>query len=97
MPAYKTKRMVFQVTRNFSAALTAYQNERIYSENTDENDESWLMIAAQVQASGGNRDEALSNLKRTTGNSFVRDNPAGFAYEVASAYALLGETERAVE
>jgi eukaryotic-like serine/threonine-protein kinase len=97
VPAYKTKRMVFQVTGNFSGALTAYQNERIYSENTDENDEGWMMIAAQVQASGGNREEALANLKRTTENRSVRDNPAGFAYEIAAAYALLGDAGPTVE
>ncbi len=97
VPAYKTKRVVFEATGNFSAALTAYQNERIYSENTDENDEGWLMIAAQVQAVGGNRDEALSSLKRTTENAFVKNNPAGFAYEIALAFALLGETDSAIE
>ncbi len=97
VPAYKTKRVVFEATGNFSAALTAYQNERIYSENTDENDEGWMMIAAQVQAVGGNRDEALTNLKRTTENAFVKNNPTGFAYEIALAYALLGETAPAIE
>ena len=97
VPVYKTKRVVFEAMGNYSAALTAYQNERIYSENTDENDEGWLMIAAQVQAVGGNRDEALSNLKRAGENAFVKKNPASFAFEIAAGYALLGETERALE
>jgi len=97
VPAYKTKRVVFEAAGNYSAALTAYQNERIYSENTDENDEGWLMIAAQVQAVGGNRDEALSNLKRSTENAFVKNNPQAFAYEIALAFALSGETDQAIE
>ncbi|MBS1797529.1 MAG: tetratricopeptide repeat protein [Acidobacteria bacterium] len=97
IPAYKTKRVVFEAMGNYSAALTAYQNERIYSENTDENDEGWLMIAAQLQAVGGSRDEALASLKRATENSFVRANPQGFAHEIAIAYALLGETDAALE
>lgn len=97
VPAYKTKRVVYEATGNYSAALSAYQNERIYSENTDENDEGWMMIAAQVQAVGGNRDEALASLKRTTENSFVKNNPKSFAYEIALAYALLGENNQAAD
>ncbi|HVE55311.1 MAG TPA: protein kinase [Pyrinomonadaceae bacterium] len=97
VPAYKTKRVVFEALGNYSAALTAYQNERIYSENTDENDEGWLMIAAQVQAAGGNRDEALTSLKRATENAFVKNNPQAFAYEIALAFALLGETDQTVD
>jgi TolB-like protein/Tfp pilus assembly protein PilF/tRNA A-37 threonylcarbamoyl transferase component Bud32 len=97
VPAYKTKRVVFEASGNYSAALTAYQNERIYSENTDENDEGWLMIAAQVQAVGGNRDEALASLKRSTENAFVKNNPQAFAYEIALAFALLGETDSAID
>ncbi|HEY0459907.1 MAG TPA: tetratricopeptide repeat protein [Pyrinomonadaceae bacterium] len=97
VPAYKTKRVVFEATGNYSAALTAYQNERIYSENTDEDDAGWMMIAAQVQAVGGNRDEALANLKRTTENSFVKSNPKSFAYEISLAFALLGDANSTVE
>jgi TolB-like protein/Tfp pilus assembly protein PilF/tRNA A-37 threonylcarbamoyl transferase component Bud32 len=97
VPAYKTKRVVYEASGNYSAALSAYQNERIYSENTDENDEGWMMIAAQVQAVGGSRDEALASLKRTTENSFVKNNPNAFAYEIALAYALLGENDPAIE
>jgi TolB-like protein/Tfp pilus assembly protein PilF/tRNA A-37 threonylcarbamoyl transferase component Bud32 len=97
VPVYKTKRVVFEAMGNYSAALTAYQNERIYSENTGEDDEGWLMIAAQVQAVGGNREEALANLKRAGENAFVKKNPASFAFEIAAAYALLGETEKALE
>jgi len=97
IPVYKTKRVVFEATGNYSAALSAYQNERIYSENTDENDEGWMMIAAQVQAVGGFHDEALANLKRAAENSFVKNNPGSFAFEIAAAYALAGETDAALE
>jgi tetratricopeptide (TPR) repeat protein len=97
VPAYKTKRIVFEATGNFSAALTAYQNERIYSENTDEDDAGWMMIAAQVQAVGGNRDEAVSNLKRATESAFVKSNLKSFAYEIALAYALLGDANATIE
>jgi TolB-like protein/Tfp pilus assembly protein PilF/tRNA A-37 threonylcarbamoyl transferase component Bud32 len=97
VPAYKTKRIVFEANGNFSAALTAYQNERIYSENTDEDDAGWMMIAAQVQAVGGNRDEAVSNLRRATESAFVKSNLKSFAYEIALAYALLGDANATIE
>lgn len=97
VPAYKTKRVVYEASGNYSAALFAYQNERIYSENTDEDDAGWMMIAAQVQAVGGNRDEALASLKRATENSFVKNNPKAFAYEIALAFALLGENDSAID
>lgn len=97
VPAYKTKRVVFEATGNASAALSAYQNERLYSENTDEDDAGWLMIAAQVQAVAGSRDEAYASLKKTTESAFVRSNPSGFAYEIGLAYALLGDADNAVE
>ncbi len=97
VPAYKTKRVVYEASGNYGAALAAHQNERIYSENTDENDAGWMMITAQVQAVGGNRDKALANLKRSIEDSFVRNNPKSFAYEIALAYALLGENDQAFD
>ncbi len=96
VPAYKTKRVVYEASGNYSAALSAYENERIYSENTDQDDAGWMMIAAQVQAVGGSRDEALASLKRTSENSFVKNNPKAFAYEIALAFALLGENDQAI-
>ena len=97
VPAYKTKRVVYEASGNYGAALAAYQNEQIYSENADKNDAGWMMITAQVQTVGGRRDKALANLKGSIEDSFVKNNPQAFAYEIALAYALLGENEQAID
>ena len=55
------------------------------------------MITAQIQAVGEKRDAALNRLKLATEAEIVKDNPKGFAYEIAIAYTLLGETNDAVK
>ena len=97
IPAHKTVRVVNEARGNYQEAFSAYQKERTFSGVTDENDTSWLMITAQVQAIGGKRDEALNSLKLATESADVKNNPKGFAYEIAIAYALLGETNQTVE
>ena len=97
IPAHKTVRVVNEARGNYQEALSAYQKERIFSGETNENNPNWLMITAQVQAIGGKRDEALNSLKLATESADVKNNPKGFAYEIAIAYALLGETNQTVE
>jgi tetratricopeptide (TPR) repeat protein len=97
VPAYKIKRSVYEAQGNGSAAISAYQNERIYSESTDEDDEGWLMIAAQVSAVNGNRDEALAMLKRASTAAIVKSSPSAFAYEMALGYALANDSASALD
>lgn len=97
VPAYKIKRSVYEALGNGSAALSAYQNERIYSESIDEEDEGWLMIAAQVTAVNGNREEALTMLKRAASASIVKNSPSAFAYEMALGYTLAGDVSSALD
>jgi serine/threonine protein kinase/tetratricopeptide (TPR) repeat protein len=96
VPAHKTMRVIYEAVGNYDEAQNAYQKERLFAGNSDENEPGWLMITAQVQATGGKRDEALANLKKVSASNFVKNNPKAYAYEVAIAYALLSENDDAI-
>jgi TolB-like protein/Tfp pilus assembly protein PilF len=97
VPAYKNLRVIYEATGNYEKALEAYKNERLYSNDTDETNPNWLMIRAQVEAVGDKRDEALKSLSRAVSEPSVKNNPMAYSYEIAAAYALLGEKKQALE
>ena len=97
VPAYKNLRVIYSALGDYEKALDAYKNERLYSDDTDEANPNWLMIRAQVEAVGGKRDEALKSLSRAVSEPTVKNNPNAYSYEIAAAYALLDEKERANE
>ena len=96
VPAYKTMRVIYEATGNFQEAQSAYQKERTFRGNTDENEPGWAMITAQVQAIGAKKTEALASLQKALDSKIVADNPKSYAYEIAVAYSLLDETEKAI-
>jgi serine/threonine protein kinase/Tfp pilus assembly protein PilF len=97
VPAYKNLRVIYTALGDYEKVLAAYKNERLYSNDTDETNPNWLMITAQVEAVGGKREDALKSLKRAVGEPSVKNNPIAYSYEIAAAYALLGEREKAAE
>ena len=97
VPAYKTMRVIYEASGNYNEALAAYRQERTFAGNTDEKEPGWLMITAQVEAVGGRRDDAFKDLKSASEASVVKNNPNAYAYEIAVAYALLGEKDAAIE
>ncbi|MDQ3042775.1 MAG: tetratricopeptide repeat protein, partial [Acidobacteriota bacterium] len=97
VPAYKNLRVIYSALGDYEKALDAYKNERLYSDDTDEANPNWLMIRAQVEAVGGKRDEALKSLSRAVSEPTVKNNPNAYSYEIAAAYALLDDKERANE
>ncbi len=96
VPAHKTMRVIYEAVGNYDEANNAYQKERLFAGNSDANEPGWLMITAQVQATGSKRDEALANLKKVSASNFIKNNPKAYAFEVAIAYALLGENDNAI-
>ena len=96
VPAHKTMRVIYEAVGNYDETQNAYQKERLFAGNSDANEPGWLMITAQVQATGGKRDEALANLKKVSASNFIKNNPKAYAFEVAIAYALLGENNDAI-
>ncbi len=97
VPAHKTMRVIYEAMGTYQEAEVAYQKERSFRGNTDENEPGWAMITAQVQAVGGKRDEALKSLQKALDSTVVTDNPKGFAFEIAVAYSLLDEKEKAID
>lgn len=96
VPAHKSLRIIYSATGNYAEALSAYEKERLYSGSTEANDPGWLMITAQVQAVGGQRDEAAANLRKSETAPIVKNNARAYADEMAMAYALLGDADNAV-
>ena len=97
VPAYKMLRVIYGATGNYAGALEAYQKERQYSGNPQEKDPHWLMISAQVEAYGNLREKALESLNRSLAAQSVKNNVKAYGFEFAAAYALLGETDKAIE
>ena len=97
VPGHKTLRIIYSTIGDYERALEAYRQERIYVGNTDEKEPGWMMLAAQVEAAGGNREKAAALLKTATGSAIIRNNPSAYAYETAVAYAMTGDADAAFE
>ncbi|MCO6511749.1 MAG: protein kinase [Aridibacter famidurans] len=97
VPAHKTMRVIYEATGNASAASEALLKERTYLGNTDESEPGWAMITAQVKAVAGDRKAAGDLIARALSAKYVTDNPRGYAYEIAVAYSLVGEKEKAID
>lgn len=96
VPAYKNLRVIYTGLGDYEKAFEAYKNERLYSNDTDEANPDWLMIRAQVEAVGGKPGAALKILSRAVNEPSVKNNPIAYSYEIAAAYALLGEKKDAL-
>ncbi len=97
VPAYKMLRVIHGALGNYEGSLDAYQKERQFSGNPEENDPNWLMISAQVEAYGNRREKALEYLQTSLAAPTVKNNVKAYGFEFAAAYALLGETDKAME
>ncbi len=97
VPAHKTMRVIYEAQGKYEQANEAYSKERKFTGNADENQPGWSMITAQVKSTGGKKIEAAENLKIALSSAFVRENPRGYAFEIAVAYALSGENENSVK
>lgn len=97
VPGHKMLRIIHETTGDYAQALEAHRLERIYVGNTDEKEPGWMMLAAQVEAAGGNREKAAALLKTATGSAIIRNNPSAYAYETAVAYAMTGDADAAFE
>ena len=56
-----------------------------------------LIHTTQVEAVGSRCEEALKSLSRAIAEPTVKNNPIAYSYEIAAAYALLDEKEKAAE
>ncbi len=91
--AHRVIRWTYQAVGRYDDALAAYQKEKSFWGDAGKD---WPVILAQLQAVGGKRQEALLTLKQ-----WVAALPAlrlgDFQdFEVAVAYALLGDRDQAL-
>jgi tetratricopeptide (TPR) repeat protein len=96
VPAHKTKRWIYQAMGNYDGAMSAFRKEYSYSGGTGD-EPGWMIIKAQVEALGANRERALIDLNRAVEVPEVKNNPFAFAQEIAYAYNAFGEREKAFE
>ena len=93
VPAHRVRRWIYQAQGRYDEALAAYQQEKSFSGFTGS---EWPAILAQLQALGGRRDEALTTLTRGLTTTAGRYEAESLPFEVALAYALIGNHDQAL-
>ena len=93
VPAHRVIRWIHQAQGRYDEALGAYQQEKSFSGFSGR---EWPAILAQIQAIGGRRDEALTTLTRGLATQEGRREAEALPFEVALAYALIGDHDQAL-
>ncbi|HWQ33697.1 MAG TPA: protein kinase [Blastocatellia bacterium] len=93
VPAHRVMRWIHQAQGRYDEALAAYQQEKSFSGFSGH---EWPAILAQIQAIGGRRDEALTTLTRGLATPEGRREADNLPFEVALAYALIGNHDQAL-
>jgi eukaryotic-like serine/threonine-protein kinase len=92
--AHRIMRWVYQAMGRYDDALAAYQKEK---RSLGDAEGEWPVILAQLQVIGGRREEAQVSLKRgIAAMKHIRDGDFQ-PFEIAIAYKLLGDRDRALE
>ncbi len=91
--AHRIMRWVYQSMGRYEDALAAHRKEM---RSRSDVEEEWLVVLAQLQAIGGKREEALLSLRQGIATfSPIREGDY-HPFEIAIAYELLGDRERAL-
>lgn len=96
VPAYKVKRWAYTVTGNRKEAEAAFAKEIAYSGGSLD-EAGWKVVFVPVEAIDGDKRRLRADLDEAVKDQFVRENPFGFAYEIALAYNAIGEAQLALE
>jgi serine/threonine protein kinase/TolB-like protein/Tfp pilus assembly protein PilF len=92
--AHRIMRWVYQAMGRYDGAFAAYLKEKEFS---DAKEEEWLVVLAQLQVIGGKREEAQVILKQGIASmKHIREGDYR-PFEIAVAYELLGDRDRALE
>jgi serine/threonine protein kinase/TolB-like protein len=92
--AHRIMRWIYQAMGRYDDAFAAYRKEKGFS---DDAEGDWPVILAQLQAIGGKREEALGALKQAIAALLVIREGDYQPFEIAVAYALLGDRDRSLE
>ncbi|MFN0124900.1 MAG: protein kinase domain-containing protein [Blastocatellia bacterium] len=90
--AHKIRRWVHQINGRYEDALAAYAQEKSHS---GDGAVEWPAIRAQIEAAAGKTAMAREDLRRALSSAAFKNNPDFLVYELAVAYALLGDRDQA--
>ncbi|HTH37457.1 MAG TPA: protein kinase [Pyrinomonadaceae bacterium] len=96
IPAYKVKRWAYTTMGDRGLAETAFAKEMELSGGTVQ-EAGWKIIKVQVDSIGGERQSLRRTIDECLREPSIRNNPSGFAYEIALAFNSLGESVSAIE
>ena len=82
--------------KDYASARNMFQREISFS-GGDLNDPGWAMIIAQVEAVGDKKADAVKKLDEAVKQHIITQNLSTFSCEIAIAYSLLGENQKAIE
>jgi tetratricopeptide (TPR) repeat protein len=94
VPAHRVMRWIHQSAGDYEGAMAAYQKEHSFSGGG--NEPGWMVIRAQTEALR-NRQEARAALKRALSIPNLTRGADFLNYEIAVAYALMGERDEALK
>ncbi|MGH9935757.1 MAG: tetratricopeptide repeat protein, partial [Blastocatellia bacterium] len=92
--AHRVMRWIHQARGRYEDAFATYLKEREFNGGAEKD---WLVVLAQLQAIGDRREEAMVILKQGIAASSPILEWDFRPFEIAVAYALLGEHDRAFE
>lgn len=96
VPAYRILRSTYIAKNDYKSARSALENEMNYS-GGEMDDAGWYMIIAQVESLGKNKKEVIEKLDKAVEQPIITNSLATFSNEIAIAYNLLGEKEKALD
>ncbi|MCD9187456.1 MAG: protein kinase [Pyrinomonadaceae bacterium] len=94
VPAHKTKRWIYTAMGDKDNSLAAYRKE--YSYAGGNNEPGWIPVRIQSESLFGKREELFAELEKAVLIDQVKNNPQAYAEEIALAYNLIGEKEKAL-
>lgn len=97
VPAHKVKRWIYAAKGDLEAARASFLLERQFSGGAP-TDPGWQVIEAQIaDTAEPARSEALRMLEAAISAPGVKGNDFAYAYEIALAFAHLGEKKRSLD
>lgn len=76
--------------------MDSFNKELSYS-GGNRSDPGWKVIEVQISAINGDRAANLKKLETAILYPSIKNNPFGFAFEIALVYNALGQTEKTLE
>jgi eukaryotic-like serine/threonine-protein kinase len=96
LPALKVKRWTYSALNDSASGASTFRKELNYA-GGGFNEPGWQIIAVQAGQGGMSDDERKVLLNAAVSSPGIKSNPYAFAYEIALAYNLLGQSTTALD